>query len=133
MKTLERKKKEVDHHNGETGETRQDAEYEEELDLIATKDDSLEPEVIRGVGYECKFSKSKLKQKEAQIKSRETSQSGMCLKYFFENTFFLELNWTFLYPTDTESLGDLDNNTVNQEENRVQSQEELSGSQCGKK
>lgn len=80
LKTLERKKKEVDHHNGETGETRQDAEYEEELDLIATKDDSLEPEVIRGVGYECKFSKSKLKQKEAQIKSRETSQSGMCLK-----------------------------------------------------
>jgi len=80
LKTLERKKKEVDHHNGETGETRQDAEYEEELDLIATKDDSLEPEVIRGVGYECKFSKSKLKQKEAQIKSHKTSQSGMCLK-----------------------------------------------------
>ena len=90
MKTLERKKKEVDHHNGETGETRQDAEYEEELDLIATKDDSLEPEVIRGVGYECKFSKSKLKQKEAQIKYRETSQSGKCLKLFFENIFFFE-------------------------------------------
>lgn len=38
------------HHNDKTGETKVNVPYQAEFDKIAAMDDSIEPEVMRGVG-----------------------------------------------------------------------------------
>ena len=45
------KRKTVKDHNRKSGNNRMEMEYEEECEAIAARDDSIEPEVVRGVGY----------------------------------------------------------------------------------
>ena len=46
-----RKRKSAKDHNRRSGNNRIDIEFEEECAAIAARDDSIEPEVVRGVGY----------------------------------------------------------------------------------
>ena len=51
FKTVSRKAKNQIDHNNKSGNTRVDVDFEEEIRKISTKDDSLEPEVLRGVNF----------------------------------------------------------------------------------